>query len=114
MWFRRRKANPPMEDLINLIDNVLAAVGQSCTQCLIDDFGNDSADLGEVIVDLNTAFLLRSIQPNGEDNLTRAFARFLSLVTKIAILTTELNGRPGIRWIDEDAEIAFPIINIPN
>ena len=114
MWFRRRKANPPMEDLINLIDNVLAAVGQSCTQCLIDDFGNDSADLGEVIVDLNTAFLLRSIQPNGEDNLTRAFARFLSLVTKMAIVTTELNGRPGIRWTDESTEITIPVVIIPN
>jgi hypothetical protein len=103
-----------MQDLINLIDNVLAAVGQSCTQCLIDDFGNDAADLGDTIVDLNTAYLMRSILPNGEDNFTRALARYLSLVTKMAILTTELNGRPGIRWIDESAEIAIPIINIPN
>ena len=114
MWSQRKKANPSMEDLINFTDDVLAVVGQSCTQCLIDDFGNDAADLGDAIVDLNTAFLMRSILPNGEDNLTRAFARFLSLVTKMAILTTELNGRSGIRWIDESEEIAIPIINIPN
>ena len=114
MWLRRKKANPPMQDLINFIDNVLAAVGPSCTQCLIDDFGNDAADLGDAIVDLNTAFLMRSILPDGEDNLTRAFARFLSLVTKMAILTTELNGRPGIRWTDESTEITIPVVILPN
>lgn len=103
-----------MQDLINLIDDVLAAVGQSCTQCLIDDFGNDATDLGDAIVDLNTAYLMRSTLPNGEDNLARAFARFLSLVTKMAILTTELNGRPGIRWTDESTEIAIPITIILN
>jgi hypothetical protein len=103
-----------MDDLISFIDSVLDAAGQSCTQCLIDDFGNDAADLGDAIVDLNAALLAHSIPPDGEDNLTRAFARFLSLVTKMAILTAELNGRPGIRWIDETIEIPFSIINIPN
>ena len=66
MWFRRKKANPPMEDLINLIDSVLAAAGGSCTQCLIDELGNGSAEIGDAIVALNTAYLMRSIAPNGE------------------------------------------------
>ena len=88
MWFRRKKANPPMEDLINLIDSVLVAAGGSCTQCLIDELGNDSSEIGDAIVGLNTAYLMRSIAPNGEDNLTLAFARFLRMVTQMA--TTRL------------------------
>lgn len=115
MWFRRRKANPPMEDLINLIDSALAAAGGSCTQCLIDELGNESSEIGDAIVGLNTAYLMRSIVPNGEDNLTVALARFLTLVTKMAVFTAELNGRPGIRWTDESEEIVIPIITInPN
>jgi hypothetical protein len=111
---RKKKASPPMEDLINLIDFALAAAGQSCTQCLIDEFGNEASELGEAIVALNTAYLMRPVLPDGEDNLTAAFARFLALVTKMAVFTAELNGRPGIRWTDESTEITIPVIVIPN
>ena len=114
MALRRKKENPSVEDLINLIDSTLAAAGQSCTQCLIDEFGNEASELGEAIVALNTAYLLRPVLPNGEDNLTAAFAQFLTLVTKMAVFTAELNGRPGIRWTDESTEITFPVIVIPN
>lgn len=114
MWFRRKKANPPMEDLINLIDSVLAAAGGSCTQCLIDELGNGSAEIGEAIVALNTAYLMRSVARNGEDDLTLAFARFLRMVTQMAVFTAELTGRPEVRWTDETLEVSFPIINIPN
>jgi hypothetical protein len=103
-----------MEDLINLIDSALAAAGQSCTQCLIDEFGNEASELGEAIVALNTAYLMRSVLPDGEDNLTAALARFLTLVTKMAVFTAELNGRPGIRWTDESTEITIPVIIVPN
>jgi hypothetical protein len=111
---RKKKASPPMEDLINLIDSALAAAGQSCTQCLIDELGNEASELGEAIVALNTAYLMRPVLPDGEDNLTDTLARFLTLVTKMAVFTAELNGRPGIRWTDESTEIAFPVIVIPN
>lgn len=103
-----------MEDLLNLIDSALSAAGGSCTQCLIDELGNDSAEIGDAIVGLNTAYLMRSIAPNGEDDLTLAFARFLRLVTKMAIFSAELTGRPGVRWTDETLEVSLPIINIPN
>ena len=111
---KKRKASPPMEDLISLIDSALAAAGQSCTQCLIDDLGNEADELGEAIVALNTAYLVRPVAPDGEDSLSAALARFLTLVTKMAVFTAELNGRPGIRWTDESTEIAFPVIVIPN
>ena len=111
---RKKKASPPMEDLLNLIDSALAAAGQSCTQCLIDEFGNEASELGEAIVALNTAYLMRQILPDGEDNLTAAFAQFLTLVTKMAVFTAELNGRPGIRWTDESTEIVLPVITILN
>jgi hypothetical protein len=114
MWFRRKKASPPMDDLINLIDSVLAASGGSCTQCLIDELGNGSSEIGEAIVALNTAYLMRSIARNGEDDLTMEFAKFLRLVTQMAIFSAELTGRPGVRWLDETIEIPIPIINIPN
>jgi hypothetical protein len=114
MRFSRKKASPPMEDLINLIDSALTAAGQSCTQCLIDELGNEAGELGEAIVALNTAYFMRSVLPNGEDNLTVALAQFLTLVTKMAVFTAELNGRPGIRWIDESVEIALPVIVSPN
>jgi hypothetical protein len=114
MRLRRKKASPPVEDLLNLVDSVLAAVGQSCTQCLIDEFGNEASELGEAIVALNTAYLMRSILPDGEDKLTAEFARFLTLVTKMAVSAAELAGRPGVRWTDESTEIAFPVIVIPN
>jgi hypothetical protein len=114
MWFRRKKASPPMDDLINLIDSVLAAAGGSCTPCLIDELGNGSSEIGEAIVALNTAYLMRSIARNGEDDLTMEFARFLRLVTQMAIFSAELTGRPGVRWLDETIEIPIPIINIPN
>lgn len=114
MWFRRKKASPPMEDLLNLIDAALAAAGGSCTQCLIDELGNDSSEIGDAIVGLNTAYLMRSIAPNGEDNLTLEFARFLRLVTEMAIFSAELTGRPGVRWLDETLEVSFPTIDIPN
>jgi hypothetical protein len=114
MWFRRKKANLPMDDLINLIDAALAAAGGSCTQCLIDELGNGSAEIGDAIVGLNTAYLMRSISPNGEDDLTIEFARFLRMVTQMAIFSAELTGRPGVRWTDETLEVSFPIINIPN
>lgn len=114
MWFRRKKANPLMEDLLNLIDSALAAAGGSCTQCLIDELGNESSEIGAAIVSLNTAYLMRSIAANGEDNLTIALARFLELVTKMAIFSAELTLRPGVRWLDETIEIPIPIINIPN
>jgi hypothetical protein len=114
MWFRRKKANLPMEDLINLIDSVHAAAGGSCTQCLIDELGNDSGEIGDAIVGLNTAYLMRSIAPNGEDDLTFAFATLLRLVTQMAIFSAELTGRPGVRWLDETLEVSIPIINIPN
>src|ERR1700748_3059137 len=104
MALRRKKENPSVEDLINLIDSTLAAAGQSCTQYLIDEFGNEASELGEAIVALNTAYLLGPVLPNGEDNLTAAFAQFLTLVTKMAVFTAELNGRPGIRWTDESTE----------
>jgi hypothetical protein len=103
-----------MEDLINLIDSALAAAGQSCTQCLVDEFGNEASELGEAIVALNTAYLMRSVLPDGEDNLTAELARFLTLVTKMAIFTAELAGRPGVRWTDESTEITFPVIISPN
>lgn len=114
MWLRRKKASPPMEDLISLIDAALVAAGESCTQCLIDELGNDSSEIGDAIVGLNTAYLMRSILPNGEENLTIAFAKFLTLVTKMAIFTAELTGRPGVRWLDETIEVPIPIINNPN
>ena len=114
MRLSRKKASPPMEDLIHLIDSALAAAGQSCTQCLIDELGNESGELGEAIVALSTAYLLRRVLPDGEDNLTVALARFLTLVTKMAVFTAELNGRPGIRWTDESTEIPIPVIVIPN
>jgi hypothetical protein len=115
MWFRRKKKeNPSMEDLLNLIDSVLAAAGGSCTQCLIDEIGNHSSEIGDVIVDLNTAYLLRSIAPNGQENLSIVLARFLKLVAEMAIFSAELTGRPGVRWTDETLEVSFPIINIPN
>ena len=114
MRFRRKKASPPMEDLINLIDSALAAAGQSCTQCLIDELGNEASELGEAIVALNTAYLMRPVLPDGEDNLAVAFAQFLKLVTKMAVFTAELTGRPGVRWTDESTEIAFPVIIVPN
>jgi hypothetical protein len=114
MWFRRKKASPPMDDLINLIDSVLAAAGGSCTQCLIDELGNGSSEIGEAIVALNTAYLMRSIARNGEADLTMEFAKFLRLVTQMAIFSAELTGRPGVRWLDETIEIPIPIINIPN
>ena len=63
---------------------------------------------------LNTAYLMRSIARNGEDDLTMEFARFLRLVTQMAIFSAELTGRPGVRWLDETIEIPIPIINIPN
>ena len=114
MRLRRKKASPPMQDLINLIDSALAAAGRSCTQCLIDELGNEASDLGEAIVALNTAYLMRSVLPDGEDKLTVEFARFLTLVTKMAVFTAELAGRPGVRWTDESTEIAVPVIVIPN
>jgi hypothetical protein len=115
MWLsRKKKASPPMEDLISLIDSALAAAGQSCTQCLIDEFGNEAGELGEAIVALNTAYLMRPVLPDGDEKLTIAFARFLTLVTKMAVFTAELNGRPGIRWTDESTEIVLPVIVIPN
>jgi hypothetical protein len=114
MRFSRKKASLSMEDLINLIDSALAAAGQSCTQCLIDEFGNEASELGEAIVAFNTAYLMRSVLPDGEDNLSAALAQYLTLVTKMAVFTAELNGRPGIRWTDESTEIAFPVIVIPN
>ena len=113
MRLSRKKASPPM-DLITLIDSALAAAGQSCTQCLIDELGNESGELGEAIVALNTAYLMRPVLHDGEDNLTDALAQFLTLVTKMAVFTAELNGRPGIRWTDESTEITFPVIVIPN
>jgi hypothetical protein len=114
MWLRRKKAHLPVEDLINLIDSALAAAGGSCTSFLIDELGSDFSEIGDAIVGLNTAYLMRSIMPNGEDNLTIAFERFLTLVTKMAIFSAELTGRPGVRWLDETIEISIPIINIPN
>ncbi len=114
MRFSRKKASPPMVDLIALIDSALAAAGQSCTQCLIDELGNEASELGEAIVVLKTACLLRPVLPNGEDNLTAALAQFLTLVTKMAVFTAELTGRPGIRWTDESTEITIPVIVIPN
>jgi hypothetical protein len=114
MRFRRKKESPPMEDLLNLIDSALSAAGGSCTQCLIDELGNESSEIGDAIVGLNTAYLMRSILPNGEDNLTVVLARFLTLVTKMAIFSAELTRRPGVRWLDETIEIPIPIINIPN
>lgn len=103
-----------MEDLINLIDSALAAAVGSCTQCLIDDLGNEASEIGDAIVDLNTAYLMRQLLPDGEEKLTIALAKFLTLVTKMAIFSAELTGRPGVRWTDENIEIAVPIINIPN
>lgn len=114
MRFSRKKASPPMEDLINLIDLALAAAGQSCTQCLIDELGNEAGELGEAIVALNTAYLMRPVLPDGEDNLTAALARFLTMVTKMAVFSAELTGRPGVRWLDETLEIPIRIFNSPN
>jgi hypothetical protein len=114
MRLRRKKASPPMEDLLNLIDSVLAAAGQSCTQCLIDELGNEASELGEAIVAFNTAYLMRSVLPDGENNLAVAFAQFLKLVTKMAVFTADLTGRSGVRWTDESTEIAIPVIVIPN
>jgi hypothetical protein len=113
MRFRRKKASPPMEDLLNLIDSALAAAGESCTSCLIDELGNESSEIGDAIVSLNTAYLMRSITPNGEDNLTIALARFLELVTKMAIFSAELTRRPGVRWLDETLEVSIPIHQHP-
>jgi hypothetical protein len=115
MRFSKKKASPPMEDLIKYIDSVLAAAGESCTQCLIDDLGNDSAELADVIARLGAAYLLRDIAPGGEEELTAAFSQFLARVTKMAVLTGELTHRPGVRWTDDTIETGYPVIVIsPN
>jgi hypothetical protein len=115
MRFRKKKASPPMEDLVTFIESVLAAAGGSCTQCLIDDLGNESAELADSIARLQTAHLMRDILPAGEEELTDAFGEFLARVTKMAMFTAELMHRPGVGWTDESTETGSPVIVIsPN
>ncbi len=114
MWLRRKKASLPVESLINLIDSVLFAADGSCTQCLIDELGNENDELPRVIVDLEDAYASRSTSPDGEENFAGALAAYLNLVTQMAVYTAELMRRPGVRWTDETVEMTIPVIVIPN
>jgi len=108
MWLRKKKAVPPMEGLIQYIESMLTAATGSCTQCLIDDLGNETFELADTIARLQVAYHFRDIMPGSEEELTAAFGEFMKRVTKIAVFTGELTLRPGVRWADTTIEITDP------
>jgi hypothetical protein len=115
MRLSRKKANPPMDNIIKLIQSTLADANVSCTQCLVDYLGNESPELAESIVALETASLLRAVSPDGEEELTAALQEFLTRVIELAVFTAELMRRPGVGWTDESVETAWPAIVVsPN
>jgi hypothetical protein len=114
MWLRRKKVALPMESLLKLIEFAVNAAAGSCTECIIDELGNENAELPAAIVDLQDAYASRASSPHGEQDFADALAKFLSLATEMAIFTAELMHRPGVRWTDESTEIALPIVIIPN
>jgi hypothetical protein len=114
MWLRRKKADPPMENILQFIESTLAAGNGSCTQCLIDYLGNEKSELAESIGRLQSAYALRGIVPGGEEEFTDSFAEFLKRVIEMAMFTAELMHRPGVRWLDESTETGWPVIISPN
>lgn len=103
-----------MESLLKLIDIVVNDACKACTQCIISELGYENARLPAAIVDLQEAYAARFASPHGEQDFADAFAKFMSLATEMAIFTSELMNRSGVRWIDESVEIALPVIVIPN
>jgi len=108
MWLRKKKAVPSMESLIQYLESMLAAATGSCTQCLIDDLGNETFELGTAIARFEVAHAWRHMTPDGQEQLTDAFGEFLMRVIKIAVFTGELTHRPGVRWADTTIEITNP------
>jgi hypothetical protein len=103
-----------MESLLKLIDVVVNSACGSCTQCIIDELGNENAELPAAIVDLQEAYASRFTSPRGEQDFADALAKFMTLATEMAIFTAELMRRPDVRWIDESVEIALPVMFSPN
>ena len=110
MRLRRKKTSVSMDHLIEFVNTVLFACGDTCTQCLIDEIAVDSDELAEVIARLKDAHTLRDFLPDGEKELTVAFVDFLIHVTKSAMFTSELLRRPGVRWADDSGEAAPTVI----
>ena len=104
----------PMENLIEFTDSILKAASESCSSCLIEELGDENSEIGDVIARLFVAYDLRGISPQSEEEFAEAFALFLTRVVTMAVFTAELMHRPGVRWIDQNTEIALPIVISPN
>jgi hypothetical protein len=113
MWLRRKKTALLEGELIKFIDSALVDADWSCTQCLIDELGNESGELADVIAELKSAYLLLFIAPDGEAAFAAALGEFLGRVTKMALYTAELMHRPGVRWADTTVTAAWPTVS-PN
>jgi len=103
-----------MESLIEFTETVLALASGSCTQCLIEELGNENSQIVGTIGRFQVAYEWRNPSPASEEEFADAFAEFLTRVVKMAVFTGELMRRPGVRWIDESREIALPVIASPN
>jgi hypothetical protein len=111
-----KKGNPPMENLITFTESVLDVATGSCTRCLIDELGDENSEIADSIARLQTAhfMLLCGTSPGSAEEFSEALASFMTRVVTMAVFTAELMHRPGVRWIDENTEIALPVVTSPN
>jgi len=103
-----------MENLVEFTQSTLAAAGAACTPCLIKWLSEDSAEISGIVSTLSTAQALSRLSPDYMDEFADALAQFLTRFIEMAAFAAELTSRPGVRWIDESTEVAFPIVIIPN
>ena len=114
MWLQRKKVTPVMESLLKLIESTLNAADGSCTQCILDELGNENAELPAAIVDLQDAYARRLSSRRGRQDFADALAKFMTLATAMAIFTAELMRRPEVRWTDDSIEAGWPVVISPN
>ena len=103
-----------MENLITFLDKILIIGNRSCTECLINELGDENSEIGDSIARIQAAYERRDISPDHAQELAEAFADFMTRVVTMAVFSAELMHRPGVRWLDESTEIALPIAASPN
>jgi hypothetical protein len=101
-----------MENLSQFTDTIAKAAEESCTPCLTGHLRTHSDGLPAVIARFQVACEWLGDSPESQDEFAVALAGFLTSAISMAVITGELMRRPGVRWIDENTEIALPVIHL--
>ena len=101
-----------MENLSQFTDTIAKAVAESCTPCLTGHLRTHSDGLPAAIARFQIACEWLGNSQESQEEFADALAGFLTSAISMAVITGELMRRPGVRWIDENTEIALPVIHL--